>query len=188
MPNKRILIVAAATLAVIARLSGTGASFHPDSTFKGSALTGWHTLGDASWNAQNGVITGAPKQPAGGWLVLDKSYQDVGFYASFKCAPGCKTGLLMRAEKTPDGGLKGVYVSLSDEVASYAVTLDPQGHEVKRDRLRPGGGQMRIAPPLDPNAPGRGGRGGGAGGRAGAGRAGAAPGRYAAGCPPRRQS
>jgi hypothetical protein len=65
--------------------------------------------------------------------------------------------LLMRAEKTAEGGMKGVFVSLSEgDVASYAVTLDAQGHELKRERLRHGGGQMRIAPPLDPNPPGRG--------------------------------
>ena len=39
----------------------------------------------------------------------------------------------MRAEKTPDGGMKGVYVSLSDttsdmeNLAGYDVTIDPQG-------------------------------------------------------------
>jgi hypothetical protein len=165
MAKRRILLLAAATLAVIARLSGTGPSFHPDSTFKGSALTGWHMLGDAAWRAQDGEIAGTPKQPGGGWLVLDHSYQDVAFSASFKCAAGCKSGLLMRAEKTPDGGMKGIFVALNDQVASYALTIDAQGHEVKRDKLRPGGGQMRIAPPLvdsnAPNAPGRGGRGGG---------------------------
>ena len=74
----------------MAPLSGIGPSFHPDTAFKGSALTGWHTLGEATWRAQNGEITGTPKQPGGGWLVLDHSYQDVGFYASFKCAAGCK--------------------------------------------------------------------------------------------------
>ena len=101
MSGKRILFLALAVLAAVARLSGTGPSFRPDYSFKGSALAGWHTLGDATWRAENGEITGTPKQPGGGWLVLDRSYQDVGFYASFKCAGECKTGLLMRAEKTP---------------------------------------------------------------------------------------
>ena len=59
--------------------------------------------------------------------------------------------------------MKGVFVSFSGQVASYALTLDAQGHELRRERLRPGGGQMRIAPPLDPNAPGRGGGRGGRG-------------------------
>jgi 3-keto-disaccharide hydrolase len=161
LANQRAILLAVAALAALARLSGTGPSFHPDTAFKGSALTGWRPLGEAAWRAQNGEITGAPKQPRGGWLVLDHSYQDVGFYASFQCAAGCRTGVLLRAEKTAGGGMKGVFVSLSDgEVASYALTLDAEGRELKRDRLRPGGGQMRIAPPPDPNAPGRGGRGG----------------------------
>lgn len=154
MSGKRILFLALAVLAAVARLSGTGPSFRPDYSFQGSALAGWHTLGDATWRAENGEIIGTPKQPGGGWLVLDRSYQDVGFYASLKCEGNCKTGLLLRAEKTPQGGMKGVFVSLSEgDVASYALTLDAQGHELKRDKLRRGGGQMRIAPPVDPNAP-----------------------------------
>jgi Domain of Unknown Function (DUF1080)/FG-GAP-like repeat len=151
---KQIFLLAIAALAAVGRLSGTGPSFQPDSTFQGSALGNWHALGKAAWHAENGEITGTPKESGGGWLVLDRSYQDVGFYASFKCGAGCKTGLLMRAEKTPQGGMKGVFVSLSEgDVASYALTLDAEGNELTREKLRRGGGQMRIAPPVDPNAP-----------------------------------
>ena len=82
--------------------------------FKGSALTGWSPLGQADWRAQNGEIVGTPKQPDGGWLVLNKSYQDVAVYTNVTCAAGCKAGVLLRAEKTPDGGMKGVYVSLTE--------------------------------------------------------------------------
>jgi hypothetical protein len=161
-----------------------GPTFHPDATIQGSTLAGWHTLGNADWRMQNGAITGTPKTPAGGWLILDKSYQDVGVFASFQCLTGCLTGVLMRAEKTPDGGMKGVFVSLTDAdrtpdeppvplteqqktgLASYAVVVDAGGKIVRHERLRRGGGQMRIAPALDPNAPAPGGRGrGGAGGR-----------------------
>ena len=170
MAKKRIVLLAVATIAVIARLSGSGPSFHPDSTFQGSVLTGWHTVGSAKWRAQDGVITGTPTAPEGGWLVLDQSYQDVAFYGSFKCAAGCRTGLLMRAEITPDAGMKGVFVSLSEGGASYALTLDSRAHEVKRERLRAGGGQMRIAPPLEAGAAA--GRGGGRGGSGGGGRGG----------------
>ena len=45
--------------------------------------------------------------PVHGWLVLDKGIQDVGVFARFRCATGCKTGVLLRAEKTADGGLRG---------------------------------------------------------------------------------
>jgi len=168
---------------------GGGPTFHPDTSFRGSALTGWRVVGDADWRAQNGEIVGTPKQPSGGWLMLDRSYQDVGFYASFRCMAGCRTGVLLRAEKTADG-MKGIFVALSDGdrgpgeppvpmteqgrtgIASYAVTLDSYGKEVKRERLRRGGGQMRIAPLADANAvaAGRGGAGGGRGGGGGRGR------------------
>src|SRR5262249_10936222 len=48
-------------------------SFRPDSTFKGSTLTGWHPLGSADWRARDGELTGMPKG-GGGWLVIDRSY------------------------------------------------------------------------------------------------------------------
>ena len=172
MPHKRVALIATITGLLVASVFGFGPTFTPDATFKGSSLTGWHALGQADWRAQNGEIVGTAKHGGdGGWLVLDRSYQDVGFYASFRCAGGCKTGVLFRAEKTPEG-MKGVYVALTDgEVASYRVTLDAQGRELQRERLRYAGGQMRIAPPIDPAAPARGGgRGGPFAGR------GAAPG------------
>ncbi len=130
-------------------------------------------LGDADWRAQNGEIIGTPEIAADGWS-LERSYQDVAFYASFRCAAGCKPGVLLRAEKTADGGLKGVFVSLVEgDLASYRVTLDAQGRETTRERLRPaGGGQVRVAPPPAPApaaAPGAPAGRGAAGGRGGGG-------------------
>ena len=75
------------------------------------------------------------KLPDGGWLVLDKGYQDVKFYTEFRCAENCDAGVLLRAEKTPDGGWKGVYVSLSGEGGSYDLTLNAEGKELNRTRL-----------------------------------------------------
>src|SRR5262245_52922452 len=119
-----------------------GPSFRPDVSVKGSALTGWHTLGAASWRADNGEIVGTPNT-GGGWLVLDRSLQDVAFYASFLCASGCETGVLLRAEKTPQG-MKGVYVSLSGTgVANYSVTLDAHGKILSREALRAGNQDVR---------------------------------------------
>src|SRR5262245_3870171 len=141
-------------------------NFVPDVVFKGSSLTGWRTLGQAEWRAQNGEVVGTARAGGnGGWLVLDKSYQDVAFFASYRCSAGCKTGVLLRGEKTSDGGMKGIYVSLTEgDLASYRVTLDAQGTETSRQRLRsPGGGQVRVAPPPNP-APAAAGGGGGGGG------------------------
>ncbi len=154
----------AATVVLLVPLFGVSPSFKPDATVKGSSLTGWHVLGQTDWKLQNGEITGTVKPGGkGGWLVLDRSYQDVALNAVFRCAEGCRTGVLLRAEKTPQG-MKGIFVSLAaGDVAPYRVTLDAEGQELTREKLRFGGGQMRIAPSLDPNAPGRGGRGGGRG-------------------------
>lgn len=146
-------------------------TFIPDSVFKGSSLTGWHVLGQANWQAQNGELVGTVKEGAG-WLVLDRSYQDVALHTLFKCTGNCKTGVLFRAEKTAEG-MKGVFVSIADgQSALFAVTLDAQGKELSRTPLRYAGGWVRVMPAVDPNAPGRGGAGGGRG---------AAPGRGAAG-------
>ncbi|MEO8735270.1 MAG: FG-GAP-like repeat-containing protein [Edaphobacter sp.] len=127
-------------------------TFHPDVVFKGSSLGGWHTLGQATWKASDGEITGSAKD-GGGWLVLDHSFQDAAFYTSLRCPSGCKAGLLLRAEKT-SGGMKGIFVSLAEgEIASYQVTLDEQGKILTRKALYPAGGQMRIAPLHDPSLP-----------------------------------
>ena len=109
--------------------------FIPDFTFRGSSLAGWHTVGHANWRAENGEIIGRPETPDGGWLVLDKSYQDVELYSEFRCADKCDAGVLLRAEKTPDGGLKGIYVSPTGEAGAYSVTLNSEGKELNRTRL-----------------------------------------------------
>jgi hypothetical protein len=81
MSNTRIrtFSIAAFSMVALALVVGSGPSFRPTTTLKGSSLAGWHSLGDATWTAVNGEITGTPKEPNGGWLVLDQSFQDVGF-------------------------------------------------------------------------------------------------------------
>src|ERR1051326_7229170 len=168
MFEKRAYFTAAVTGLLLAPVFAVGPTFRPDATFKGSTLSGWHVLGQADWRAQNGELTGTTKPGGGGgWLVQDRSYQDVAFFSSFRCTGECKTGVLLRAEKTTDG-MKGIYVALTGgDVASYRVTLDAQGRELQREKLRFAGGQNRIAPPADANAaPGRG-AGAGRGGRGG---------------------
>ena len=126
---------------------GVGPTFKPDVQVKANNLSGWHTLGNANWKAQNGEIVGTVQSGNSGWLVLDKSIQNVQLFSSFRCTAGCKTGVLFRAEKTPTG-MKGIFVSLDpDDLNSYAVVLDQQGKIVQKEKLRRAGGQMRIAPP-----------------------------------------
>jgi hypothetical protein len=175
---RRLLGVVAIFGAIaIVPLAGIRSTFVPDWTFKGNTLAGWHVLGAADWKAADGELIGTPKSPDGGWLVLDKSFQDVEFGADFKCVGACKTGVLLRAEKTPTG-MKGVFLSLDEgDIAGYAVTLDASGKILTRERLRPGGGLMRVAPSAADAAAAAAARGGGAGRGAGG------PGRGAPGAP-----
>src|SRR5215216_3318490 len=95
-----------------APLSEFGLSFQPDHTFKGSSLKGWHVLGDAEWQANNGELIGKAKASSnGGWLVLDNGYQDIGFHSLFKATGNSETAVLLRMEKIADG-YRGVLLSL----------------------------------------------------------------------------
>jgi hypothetical protein len=157
MSSRRLLLVVAMVSISFVSSFATGPSFIPDGTLKGSSLAGWHTVGPANWHVENGVLTGTPgPSGAGGWLVLDHSYQDVGVFTRFQCTGSCETGILFRAEKTPDGGMKGSYASLnSDTVTYFDVTVDALGKITSRTPLPRGGGQQRIAPPPNPNEPER---------------------------------
>ena len=126
---------------------GVTASFIPDGRVTGSSLVGWHRLGTVEWKVAGGELSVEPKG-GGGWLVLDRAYQDVGIFSSVKCTSACKAGILLRAEKTPEGGLRGIYVSLTrGDLASYVVTLDATGRETSREKLRGGGGGRGPAAP-----------------------------------------
>jgi hypothetical protein len=131
-----------------------GPSFQPDSTLTGSSLSAWRTVGAGKWEMSDGHLTGTPG-PAGadGWLVMNRSFQDVELFTRFKCSSGCDTGILFRMQKTLDGGMKGVYASLSGKkmVTYFDVAVDAQGKITSRTPLENGGGKMRIAPPPDPN-------------------------------------
>jgi hypothetical protein len=152
MSNRHVLLLGALALMSVVPMFGTGPSFLPDGTLKGSSLAGWHTTGPAKWHMENGELIGTPgPSGAGGWLVLDRSYQDIGLFTQFRCTDGCETGVLFRAEKTPGGGMKGTYALLSGtDIEFYSVTVDADGKILERIPLRRGGGQMRIAPPFNP--------------------------------------
>ena len=127
-------------------------NFIPDWTFTGSSLGQWRTLGGADWRAENGEIVGTPKTAEGGWLILDKPLQDVQFAATYRCTGGCRAGVMLRTQTTPEG-VQGVYVELPDgqnPAASFALKLDPQGREVNRKALERAMWTGRfVAPPRD---------------------------------------
>jgi hypothetical protein len=135
MSTKTWISTLAAVFVLLSAIFAATHDFTPDFSFQGSSLTGWHTLGPAGWRAQNGEIIATPQSPDGGWLMMDKGYQDVEFYTDVRCADKCDAGVLLRAEKTSDGGWKGVYVALTGEGGSYDLTLSADGKELSRKPL-----------------------------------------------------
>ncbi len=174
MFQRRILVVSISLIAIalsIAPYAQTPApagpaTFVPDWTFKGSALTGTQQIGQATWRAENGEIVGTPTSADGGWLLINPGYQDVQVAGSYRCAAACTAGVMVRSEKS-ETGIKGIYATLGgDAPAPAAVTVDPQGRIGGREPLtRPGGAMLRIQPPPPPSSQGR------AGGAPGGGRA-----------------
>ncbi len=158
---RSIAVAAASSIAlVLVAHAADPPNFRPDGVFKGSALTGWHVIGDADWTAQNGEIVGKAKPGTnGGWLVLDKRFQDVQLYLNYKCTGECKSGVLLRAKKADDGTMTGVFVSLAnDDTGYYSVTLDASGKETSRDQLvAPGRGGAARGGTADTAGAGRGG-------------------------------
>jgi hypothetical protein len=150
--RRHSLLFAIGIIVVTSAALGTRAAgppdFVPDGTFTGSSLAGWRVAGAADWKAENGELVGRAKPGSkGGWLVMDKSFEDVQWFANIRCTGVCAPGVLLRATPTPDGGMKGVYVSLAEgDFASYRVTLDAQGQETSRQRL----GNPPANPPANP--------------------------------------
>ena len=91
---RRMLPVALATALLLCSVLTVAAprTVVPDFSFSGSSLTEWRELGHARWRAENGEIIGMPTSAGGGWLIFERSFQDVGFAANFRCAPGCNAG------------------------------------------------------------------------------------------------
>lgn len=124
-----------------------GLNFIPDYHFKGSALTDWRQAGSAKWTAQNGEITAVNADTGGGFLMMDRSFQDVGVQILFKCSANNEAGVLVRLEKVSEG-MKGILISIKDSaINSYSITIDPQGKILQREKLKAAAGIIRIAPP-----------------------------------------
>ena len=158
-------------LAAASAVTAAGPTFRADYRFTGTSLNGFTPLGQADWKVQNGEIVGTPKDPSGGWLfVAGKSFQDLQMYANVKCVAGCRAGFLVRAEKTADGGMKGILMSLTEgDQVPYLVRIDAQGREISREAVPAG------APAAGGGGGGRGAGDGRGGGRGGGAPAGAAP-------------
>ncbi|MCC7007790.1 MAG: VCBS repeat-containing protein [Acidobacteria bacterium] len=145
----RMLLVATAVVMGFGAVGvhGAGPTFRADYRFTGSTLSGFTPVGAATWRVQNGEIVGTPKEPSGGWLLLDaREFQNLQLYANVQCTASCKAGLLVRAERTADGGLKGILMSLTEgDVAPYLVKIDANGKEVSREAVQAPAGRAGRA-------------------------------------------
>jgi hypothetical protein len=105
-------------------------TIHP---FSGTSLAGWHTLGAATWRVQDGAIAATAKTGSGGWLILDKGYEDFILKFAFQCS-SCEGGVLLRNAPVDGDRTSGLYVPISgvDAANVYRVTLDAQGKELDR--------------------------------------------------------
>jgi hypothetical protein len=72
--------------------------FRANPVFNGTSLAGGTPLRPADWRVEKGEIVGTPKTPqAVGWCSTVLSGH--GFFASFRCMSGCKTGAPARRRK-----------------------------------------------------------------------------------------
>ena len=58
--------------------------FIPDYTFQGSQLADWEPVGQADWQAADGVITGTA-DAGEGLLAFDQSFQNAALFTRFRC-------------------------------------------------------------------------------------------------------
>jgi hypothetical protein len=117
--------------------------FIPDYTFDRSQLDRWEAVGEAEWEAEDGVITATAGTSEGGLLVFDDSYQNVAFFSRFRCEQACDAGVLLRLEQT-SAGMEGLLIAIEEETLNpYRVTLDANGRITARESARggQGGGQ-----------------------------------------------
>src|SRR5690242_476564 len=118
------------------------------SVFDGKGLSGWRAQGGADWRVADGQLTGTAKSAGGGWLVLDKSYEDLVLRLTFRCEGDC--GVMLRRQSSESGGASGVYVPFTGEAAGnfLQVALDGQGNETGRKLLLADRPRPRLMSPM----------------------------------------
>jgi hypothetical protein len=155
MRRATVAVLTGALLGMSLSVIAQGPHADTSKPFNGSTLAGWHPQGSAQWRVANGEIVGTATDVPG-WLVLDKSYQDIILKFAFQC-DNCDAGVVLRSAATGggSGGTTALYVGIAgpDARTLSRISLDAQGKELSRTQLfkwtarqNPPGMQMSIAP------------------------------------------
>src|SRR5690554_5422700 len=91
-------------------------TFLPDYTFSGSSLNEWQAVGDAEWDAENGVITATVSSGGSGYLMFNEAYQDLALRTVFSCSGECGAGILLRMEETEEGTTAIYHTLTGDDI------------------------------------------------------------------------
>ena len=110
MPHRLTILAFLAIALTMPPLEATRANFVPDWTFKGSDLDGLAHSRSGRLEGERGR-TGRRRRraPTADGCCSSGSFQDVQIGFDVRCAAACKVGVLLRAEKTAEGGMKGVW-------------------------------------------------------------------------------
>ena len=133
---------------------GVAANFAADGAFTGSSLTGWRPVGGATGAPRTARSSARPGPRAAG-CSRTRPTKTSPWWPRSAAPAAAPPACWCAPSRPPGGGTKGILVSLTaEERASYHVTLDAQGRETSRDRLRaPAPGQLRVAPPAPATPP-----------------------------------
>ena len=91
--------------------------------FNGTSLQGWRPEGAAQWRVAGGELVGSATSGPG-WLVLDKSYQDIILKFAFQCS-GCDAGVVLRNVSSKPGATSALYAGISGpDALTLFVSVD----------------------------------------------------------------
>jgi hypothetical protein len=80
--------------------------------FDGQSLTGWHTMGQEDWHADNGILWTEGK---GGWLRTDRRYADFVLRLEYRVTKGAASGIFLRAAEQGNPAFTGFEIPLLDD-------------------------------------------------------------------------
>ena len=145
MSTKTWISTLAAVFVFLTAIFAATHDFVPDFSFQGSSLTGWHSLGPASWRAQNGEIIATP-QSRRRRLAGDGQGLSGRRVLHGRCAAprNAMPASCCERKRRPTAAGRESTSSLSGEGGSYDLTLNADGKELSRTRSAASGRAVRA--------------------------------------------